>query len=247
MKSTPSVDPRKPSLDGPVRVLLVEDNPAHVHLVEAALARSRHGPIDVVAAGTLADALARIAEDGIDLVLLDLSLPDSSGLATALYVLEEAEGIPVIVLSGSDDDEIAMEAVAAGAEDYQIKGQLDLELLPRSIRYALERHRLKSELARLAVVDDLSVSQAGGYAQVAVSSRGTLAYVTESLARPASELVWFDREGQAAPATNQLRRYLNVRLSPDEQSAALTIQGESQDLGRRAPDASRIRGSRGLL
>ena len=77
----------------------------------------------------------------------------------------------------------------------------------------------------VAVVDDLSVSQAGGYAQVAVSSRGTLAYVTDSLARPPSELVWFDREGQRAPATNQLRRYLNVRLSPDEQSAALTIQG----------------------
>jgi hypothetical protein len=82
----------------------------------------------------------------------------------------------------------------------------------------------------VAVLDGLSVSQTGGFAQFAVSSRGTLAYLSESLAQPPCELLWIDRQGDAKPATTEQRRYLSARLSPDAKSVALTIQGESQDL-----------------
>ena len=84
--------------------------------------------------------------------------------------------------------------------------------------------------AAVAVVDDVHASQTSGYAQVAVSSRGTLAYVSESLGNPLRELVWIDRTGRAVAATSDLRRFLSASLSPDGRRAALTIQGESRDL-----------------
>jgi serine/threonine-protein kinase len=82
----------------------------------------------------------------------------------------------------------------------------------------------------VAVVDDVHASQIGGYAQAAVSSHGTLAYVTESLGNPLRELVWLDRTGRAVAATSERRRFLSASLSPDGRRAALTIQGESRDL-----------------
>jgi serine/threonine-protein kinase len=81
-----------------------------------------------------------------------------------------------------------------------------------------------------AVLDDLHPVQIGGLAQFAVSSRGTLAYVTESLGSPLRELVFLDRAGRATPAVGERRRFLSASLSPDGAQAALTIQGESQDL-----------------
>ena len=88
----------------------------------------------------------------------------------------------------------------------------------------------KAKGAAVAVLDDLLVSQTSGYGMFAVSSRGMLAYVTESLGNPLRELVWLDRTGRATPAAGDRRRYLSVSLSPDDRQAALTIQGESRDL-----------------
>ncbi len=82
----------------------------------------------------------------------------------------------------------------------------------------------------VAVVDDVLVSQTGGFAMAAVSSRGTLAFVSESLGNPLREVVWLDRTGQATPAIGEKRRYLSASLSPDGRHVALTIQGESRDL-----------------
>ncbi len=82
----------------------------------------------------------------------------------------------------------------------------------------------------VAVVDDVLVSQTGGFAMAAVSSRGILAYVSESLGNPLREVVWLDRAGQATPAIGEKRRFLSASLSPDDRQVALTIQGESRDL-----------------
>ncbi len=82
----------------------------------------------------------------------------------------------------------------------------------------------------VAVLDDLLVSQTSGFGMFAVSRRGMLAYVTESLGNPLRELVWLDRAGRASPAIGEQRRFLSVSLSPDDRHAALTIQGESRDL-----------------
>jgi len=88
----------------------------------------------------------------------------------------------------------------------------------------------------VAVLDDVFVSQTGGYAHVAVSSTGTLAYITETLGDPLRELIWLDRTGRESPASTEQRRYLSVSLSPDDQRAALAIQGENQDLWTLALD-----------
>ena len=82
----------------------------------------------------------------------------------------------------------------------------------------------------VAVLDDVLVSQTGGFAMAAVSSRGVLAYVSESLGNPLRELVWLDRSGRATPAIGERRRFLSASLSPDDRQVALTIQGESRDL-----------------
>jgi len=84
--------------------------------------------------------------------------------------------------------------------------------------------------AAVAVLDDVLVSQTGGFAMAAVSSRGVLAYVAESLGNPLRELVWLDRSGRATPAIGERRRFLSASLSPDNRQVALTIQGESRDL-----------------
>jgi serine/threonine-protein kinase len=84
--------------------------------------------------------------------------------------------------------------------------------------------------AAVTVLDDLLVEQTGGFAMLAVSRRGTLAYVSESLGHLPTELVWLDRAGIATPAATERRRYLTVGLSPDGRRAALTVQGESRDL-----------------
>ncbi len=84
--------------------------------------------------------------------------------------------------------------------------------------------------AAVAVLDDVLVSQTGGYAMAAVSSRGTLVYVSESLGNPVRELVWLDRSGRATPAIGERRRFLSASLSPDDRQVALTLQGESRDL-----------------
>jgi len=84
--------------------------------------------------------------------------------------------------------------------------------------------------AAVAVLDDLLVSQTNAFGMFAVSSRGMLAYVTESLGNPLRELIWLDRTGHATPAVPEPRRFISVSLSPDDRQAALTLQGESRDL-----------------
>ncbi len=84
--------------------------------------------------------------------------------------------------------------------------------------------------AAVAVLDDVLVSQTSGYAMAAVSSRGMLAYVAESLGNPLRELVWLDRTGRASPAVGERRRFLSASLSPDDRQIALTVLGESRDL-----------------
>ena len=129
-----------------LHILIVEYNPADVDLIHEMLPRT--GPLNfqVESAARLSGALARLERKDIDLVLLDLGLPDSQGLPTFQALRKAAPGIPVIVLSGNDDKELAIAAVRDGAQDYLVKGQIGGDLLVRAIQYALERERLISEL-----------------------------------------------------------------------------------------------------
>ncbi|MBN2475499.1 MAG: SpoIIE family protein phosphatase [Pirellulales bacterium] len=124
-----------------VRILLVEDDPDDVWVMRSLLGDRWDGPFELVHVEMLSFALRRCNEELFDVILLDLALPDSQGLGTFITMHAHAGGIPIVVLSGYDDEMTAMKAVQAGAEDYLVKGQVDDNLLVRSIRYAIERGR----------------------------------------------------------------------------------------------------------
>ncbi|TMG40578.1 MAG: GGDEF domain-containing response regulator [Chloroflexi bacterium] len=139
-----------------VRVLLVEDNVGDARLIELALAAARWTRFELERVDTLAAALARASQGGIDVMLLDLTLPDSSGIQTLREVYAQAREIPIVVFTGLDDDELAFNAVNEGAQDFLVKGRADTELLDRSIRYAIERHRALEQVRQLSIVDELT-------------------------------------------------------------------------------------------
>lgn len=140
----------------PLKVLLVERDEARRGEVEDLLSQADDPRVDVEGCGYLADALERLSEGGIDLVLLDLFLPDSDGVATFERMYAFAPDVPVVVLTDLDDEETAMTTVQGGAQDYLVRDEVRSGILVRSIRYAVERHRLISALRSLSLVDDLT-------------------------------------------------------------------------------------------
>lgn len=139
------------------RVLLVEDDDGDAHLTQLGL---ENGPADevypLVRVTRYADALVHLAARRFDVVLLDLMLPDEQGLEVVTDLTRRSPEIPILVLSGLDDERVALEAVLNGAQDYLIKGEGSGRLLRRAIRHAIERKRVERRLARLATHDPLT-------------------------------------------------------------------------------------------
>lgn len=123
-----------------VRILLVEDDPLFANLVTSILAEASPN-LEVEYVPRLSAALARLARDRIGLILADLSLPDSSGPTTVRFLRRAAPMVPIIVLSGSDDVDVALETVREGADEYIVKGRFSVESLVWLVRLVLERHR----------------------------------------------------------------------------------------------------------
>lgn len=145
-----------PSSDAvPIRVLLVEDNRLFARMLTEALEEWGGGGFRVDHVETLRDLPAALARNPA-VIVLDLTLPDASGLETLSRCRLIAGNVPVVVLTGTDDDLLAVQAVQAGAQDYLVKGKVDPELLSRSLRYAIERHRLVEELRALSLIDELT-------------------------------------------------------------------------------------------
>jgi diguanylate cyclase (GGDEF)-like protein len=129
-----------------INVLLVEDNPGDARLLRESLADVDASGFQVRHVSRLDEGLVRLAEGAVDVVLLDLSLPDSRGLDTVRRVHALAPDTPIVVLTGTNDESQAVRAVQEGAQDYLVKGLVDGNLLARSMRYAIERHRILGEL-----------------------------------------------------------------------------------------------------
>jgi signal transduction histidine kinase len=130
----------------PIEILLVEDNTGDVRLVQEMLSRTGAVPFSLAVANSLAATLARLGDGGIDVLLLDLGLPDSSGVNTFTSVHAQTPTLPIIVLTGVCDPSIALTVVQQGAQDFLVKGQVDGNLIWRTIRYAMERQRGKRDL-----------------------------------------------------------------------------------------------------
>lgn len=128
------------------KVLLIEDNPGDIRLIREMLSEERDIVFNVESADCLSTGLARLAAGGIDIVMLDLGLPDSSGLNTFNRVYAQTPETPIVVLTGLGDADVAIRAVQAGAQDYLMKNELYGNLLVRCARYAIERKRTEQEL-----------------------------------------------------------------------------------------------------
>ena len=107
-------------------------------------------------AGNLNGALERLAQGGVDVVLLDLDLPNSEDFGTFERIQGFAPDVPIVVLTRVEDQDMALSLVKSGAQDYLVKGEVGTDLLVRSLRYAVERHRLISALRSLSLIDDLT-------------------------------------------------------------------------------------------
>jgi signal transduction histidine kinase/CheY-like chemotaxis protein len=159
-----------------LRILLVEDSPSDAALLEESLSESGLGRFDISLVESWAEADARLREDSFDVVLLDLSLPDSSGHETILRARARAPHLPVVVLTGLHDEAIALEALRKGVQDYLLKGQTDGRQIARAIRYAIERKR---EEARLGAFSDLGMRLSA--AQTAREAAEIIVDVTDRL------------------------------------------------------------------
>ncbi len=131
---------------GPIQILLVEDDPAQATLLQEILHEPSERSCEVVWVDRIALAAEAMTSRSFDAVLLDLSLPDSRGLDTVQEAIRLAPQTPIIVMTGLDDQRLAVEAVRVGAQDYLVKGQVESRMLLRSLRYAMERMRLLTEL-----------------------------------------------------------------------------------------------------
>lgn len=138
-------------------VLLIEDNPGDARLIEEMLqmkgnilddSNELSPNLSLIHEDRLSDGLDALEANPIDIVLLDLMLPDSSGEETLDRVLEDADDVPIVLLTGLNDREFGVNAVQRGAQDYLVKGEIDGELVVRTMRYAIERKKNERELAK---------------------------------------------------------------------------------------------------
>lgn len=142
-----------------VNILLVEDNLAEARLLQEVLKGSLISRFHLAHVKRLKDAIAQIEVDHFDVILLDLTLPDSYGLASLDSLIEYAPKLPIVVLTNTNDDELAVEAVRRGAQDYLVKRQLNQDILVRSLRYAIERKQAAEALREANEILELRVQE----------------------------------------------------------------------------------------
>ncbi len=133
--------------DKPISVLLIEDNPTDALAIKIML-ESAELPFALETANKLTTGMEILTEKDIDIILLDLGLPDTKGLKTFDKLQVGSPDVPIVIYTGLEDEELAIKALKKGAQDYLVKGKIDSGLLMRALRYAIERHRLRIELKR---------------------------------------------------------------------------------------------------
>ncbi len=139
-----------------IKVLYVEDDMDHAILIRELFEEIKNVHYKLTHVQQLNEALLELDNENYDIVLLDLSLPDEQGVDTVARVCERAPDIPVVVISGTDDETMATKALQKGAEEYLVKGKVNGHALSRILRYSIMRHKGRVELQSLSLVDDLT-------------------------------------------------------------------------------------------
>ena len=144
------------SVDNIIKVLLVEDNEGDIRLIKELLSHDCPGKFVIETVNRLQEAIEIIKQEKFDVVLADLSLPDSDGMETVSHIQGSNSNLPIVVLSGQESESLATKIVQSGAQDYLVKGQGDGHLISKTLRYAIERKRIQEGLSYLAQYDSLT-------------------------------------------------------------------------------------------
>jgi signal transduction histidine kinase len=191
----------------PLRVLLVEDSAGDARLLREMFRTEAPGSFVLTHVERMSDALSHLAKGCLDIVLLDMGLPDGHGLDTVRRAQAAAPGIPMIVLTGLDDEALAAAAMKEGAQDYLIKGQIENRALPRALRHAIERHRMQVETELLRKQQLLLKDE-------------FLSHVSHELRSPLTAIYQFVTillDGLAGALNPEQREYLQITLKNSRQ------------------------------
>jgi len=173
-----------------VSILLVEDNPGDARLFRETL-RDAYATFELVHCSSLQEALERLSTVQPDVIVVDLGLPDASGIDVVQRTRACAPNAPVVVLTGRDDEAVGLQALQQGAQDYLIKSELDGRLLSRALRYAIERNRMQAALQSESLVDELTgLYNRRGFLALAGNQLKTAARTCQPVA-----LVYIDLDG----------------------------------------------------
>ncbi len=202
-----------------IRVLQIEDNPADARLIRELIAEGSSMGFTWEHVERLTAATDLLRVQPFDLVLLDLSLPDSQGLETFNRLQSHAVSIPIVVLTGLDNESLGVQAVRAGAQDYLVKGQLDGERLVRVLRYAVERKR--SENALRAKIERQSADASTKFMSPLTKNNPNLEVPGKDLSHREFELLQLIAEGIM---NREIAKYLSISVRTVERSRAAIMR-----------------------
>jgi len=228
------------SIGAATRLLLVEDNPGDARLLEEMLREPGSHNITLTRVASMSEAQAVLAQDTTDIILLDLGLPDAQGVEAVRQTREAAPHVPLVVLTGRDDEALADQALQEGAEDYLVKGQIESSSLVRALRHAVERNMLQEALYAEKERAEVTLNSIGD-AVISADVSGIITFVNiqaermtgwgreEALGRPLAE-VFVGVDAQTREATP------NPVASVFEGGAALNLPPGSVLIGRDKPE-----------
>ena len=209
----------------PVRLLLLEDNVGDAGLLRAALNMHARSEFVVTWVECLSQALAQVRSGHFDLVLADLDLPDSVGLATLQAILDVAPAMPVVVLTGLSDDELGRSAIRKGAQDFLVKGESSNVIIARTLRYAIERAHLKIELREANATLEYRVAQRTAELEATASALRESEARYLALTNLSSDWYWEqDAQGHFTKIFGPVMEMLGIRVDD-----ALTISRDHSE------------------
>ena len=212
----------------PMKILLIEDNPSDTLLIRKMLENSRVSLFKLKSTDSLSKGLKYLSGNGVDAIILDLSLPDSRGIDTYLRVKKNAPNIPVVILTSTNGEDLARNALREGAQDYLIKGQINVNLLERSLLYSIERKRSEEMLRKAYNELELRVEERTQELRMIVE-RLNREIKERKIAEKSLQRAQDELEARIEDRTKEIQEMndvLNMQL--EERSMMLDAQNESE-------------------